>query len=66
MQKACYFCDNLLHDEEPITIVYDGFYRDIPSRVHFSVSAPEEISEMYHRECYERIVARCQDEEDEE
>lgn len=52
MQKTCDFCSVPFKDEETVLIISPVTYKEIPSRVAYSLSAPREVREIYHEECF--------------
>jgi hypothetical protein len=52
MTKICDYCDNSLVDGEIVTIIANVRYKQIPSRVAFALSTPDQVEEIYHQECF--------------
>jgi len=60
MTRCCDYCDEPFKDGETITAIVDVSYKEIPSRVHFALSMPSEVSQLYHRECYQDVLGELE------
>ena len=56
MRKPCDYCDNHFADEEEVIAIIKARYHHIPSRVHFSITVPEEVMEIFHTACYDTAL----------
>ncbi len=61
MTKTCSYCGEPFKDGETITVVAEVSFKLIPSRVHFALSMPSEVEEMFHRACYADVLECYED-----
>jgi hypothetical protein len=52
MQRDCVYCRTLFKDGEKLLAVIPTKFKEIPSRVHFALSMPSEVLELFHEDCY--------------
>ena len=52
MRKPCDFCEEVFKDGEIVFAICPVKYKEIPSKVAYSLSVPKEVKELYHQECF--------------
>jgi hypothetical protein len=50
--KTCDYCQEIFKDGEIVYAVCPVKYKQIPSRVVYSLSTPREVKEIYHPGCF--------------
>lgn len=52
MQKTCDYCNEVFQTGEVLFAICPVKYKEIPSRIAYSLSTPQEVKELYHQACF--------------
>lgn len=56
MTKRCDFCEKTFKDGEDVMAICPVRYKEISSRIAYSLSKPDVVNYLYHPECFEEFI----------